>query len=131
MNKIKFSNFEIIPFDIWFLDRTKDFNDRKLLLGKTSKGKTIISLIETRIIDSQIFVDTKLGTKAEKIIKNEKNRVLYTRQQILSSKNGKPCGWTFGENVEIYNKKHQLITIKQKRCDYYGQKETIKTINHN
>ena len=51
MNKIKFSNIEIRPFDIWFLEDTKDFNERKLLLGSTSKGKTVVTLIENRKID--------------------------------------------------------------------------------
>jgi hypothetical protein len=128
MEKIKFSNEFIVPFDIWFLESTKDFNERKLLLGKTKKNKTVISLIEKRIIDAKIFVDTQSGSRAEKIIRTEKNRILYTRQEAIMSRKGKPYGWTYGENKEIHNNKGEVIAIKQKRCDYYGNSEIIKDV---
>ena len=83
MNKIIFSNVEIHPFDIWFLEDTRDFNERKLLLGRTSKGKTVVSLVEKRKTDLKVYIDTQAGLKAEKIIQNEKNRVIYTRQMLL------------------------------------------------
>lgn len=128
MNKIKFSNFEITPYDIWFLDGTKDFNDRKLLLGKTPKGKTVVSLVETRIVDLKVYVDTQSGLKAEKIIQNEKNRVLYTRQEVLLSRKGKPYGWTYGDNREIHNRKGEVVAIRQYRSDSYGNSELVKEI---
>lgn len=128
MEKIKFSNEFIVPFDIWFLESTKDFNERKLLLGKTKKNKTVISLIEKRIIDARIFVDTQSGSRAEKIIRTEKTRILYTRQEAIMSRKGKPYGWTYGENKEIHNNKGEVIAIKQKRCDYYGNSEIIKDV---
>lgn len=128
MNKIKFSNTEIIPFDIWFLDCTKDFEDRKLLLGKTSKGKTVVSLVETRITDLKIFIDTQSGLKAERIIQNEKNRVKYTRQEVLFAKKGKPYGWTYGDNREIHNRKGEVVAIRQYRTDNSGNSELLKEI---
>ena len=126
MEKIKFSNEFIVPLDIWFLESTKDFNERKLLLGKTKKNKTVISLIEKRIADAKIFVDTQSGSKAERIIRIEKSRILYTRQEAIMSRKGKPYGWTYGENKEIHNNKGEIIAIKQKRCDYYGNSEIVK-----
>ena len=125
MNKIRFSNIEITPYDIWFLDGTKDFNDRKLLLGKTPKGKTVVSLVETRMTDLKVFIDTQSGFKAEKIIKNEKNRVLYTRQEVLLSRKGKPLGWIFGSNKEV-RKKGKVAAIRQYACDFYGNSQLIK-----
>lgn len=126
MEKIRFSNNNIIPYDIWFLESIKDFNERKLLLGRTKKNKVVISLIEKRIIDGRVFVDVQCGAKAEKIINTEKNRILYTRQQALFSRKGKPYGWTYADNKEIHNNKGQVISIRQKRCDYYGNSEVIK-----
>ena len=128
MEKIKFSNEFIAPLDIWFLESTKDFNERKLLLGKTKKNKTVISLIEKRIADARIFIDTQSGNKAERIIHIEKNRILYTRQDVIMSRKGKPYGWTYGENKEIHNSKGEIITIRQKRCDYYGNSEIVNEI---
>lgn len=126
MEKIKFSNCYIIPLDVWFLESTKDFNERKLLLGKTQNNKTVVSLVEKRIVDGKVFVDVQSGAKAEKIIHNERNRVLYTRQEALLSKKGKPYGWTYGENKEIHNSKGEVIAIRQKRCDYFGNSEIVK-----
>lgn len=126
MEKIKFSNSYIIPMDVWFLEGTRDFNERKLLIGKTQKGKTVISLVEKRIVDGKVFVDVQSDAKAEKIIHNEKSRVLYTRQEALMSRKGKPCGWTYGENKEIHNNKGEIIAIRQKRCDYFGNSELVK-----
>lgn len=128
MEKIIFSNTEIVPYDIWFLDNTKDFCERKLLLGKTKKNKTVVSLVETRIADSKVFRDVQISSKAEKIIQNERTRVLYTRQELLFSRKGKPFGWTYGENKEVKNRKGEIVSIKQLRCDYYGQKELISTV---
>ena len=54
--------------------------------------------------DLKVFIDTQSGFKAEKIIKNEKNRVLYTRQEVLLSRKGKPLGWIFGSNKEVRKK---------------------------
>lgn len=129
MNKIKFSNFTINPYDIWFLEGTKDFCNRKLLLGRTpQKHKTVVSLIETRIADAKVFVDTQAGLKAEKIIHNERSRILYTRQDVILSKKGKPYGWIYGDNREVRNKKGEVISIKQYSCDNFGNSELVKQI---
>ena len=128
MNKIRFSNIEITPYDIWFLEGTKYFNDRKLMLGKTPKGKTVVSLVETRMTDLKVFIDTQSGFKAEKIIKNEKNRVLYTRQEVLLSRKGEPYGWIYGVNVQIRNKKGVVSQLRQYSSDFHGNRTLVKKI---
>lgn len=128
--QIIYKNQKFVCLDVWFLENIKDFEDRKLFLGKTKSGATIISLIETRTIDGKKFIDTQFGKKALKIIENEKPRVQYTRLEVLSSKRGKPYGWTYGENIEVKNNKGEIISIRQKRCDYFGQKEIINEIRY-
>ena len=128
MNKIIFSNVEIHPFDTWFLEDTRDFNERKLLLGRTSKGKTVVSLVEKRKTDLKVYIDTQAGLKAEKIIQNEKNRVIYTRQELIFSKKGKPYGWTYGDNREVRNKNGTIVEIRQYRSDNFGNSELVKRI---
>ena len=128
MNKTIFSNVEIHPFDIWFLEDTRDFNERKLLLGRTSKGKTVVSLVEKRKTDLKVYIDTQAGLKAEKIIQNEKNRVIYTRQELIFSKKGKPYGWTYGDNREVRNKNGTIVEIRQYRSDNFGNSELVKRI---
>lgn len=128
MDNIKFSNTSIIPYDVWFLENTKDFCERKLLLGKTKKDKVVVSLIETRINDARVYVDTQTGDKAEKIIHKERSRILYTRLEMIFSRKGKPFGWTYGDNREVRNKKGEVIAIKQFRSDDYGNSELVKEI---
>ncbi len=123
--KIKFSNEYLIPYDVWFLDSTNEFDERKLLLAKTKKNKTVVSLIETRTLDKKVFIDTQCGIKAEKIIQNEKSRIQYTRQDVIMSRKGKPYGWTYGDNKEIHNNKGEVIAIRRRRCDYYGNSEIV------
>lgn len=123
--KIKFSNENLIPYDIWFLDSTKDFHERKLLLARTKKNKTVVSLVETRIADNKVFIDTQSGIRAEKIIQDEKSRIQYTRQDVIMSRKGKPYGWTYGDNKEIHNNKGEVISIRRRRCDYYGNSEIV------
>ena len=115
-------------YDIWFLEDTRDFNERKLLLGRTSKGKTVVSLVEKRKTDLKVYIDTQAGLKAEKIIQNEKNRVIYTRQELIFSKKGKPYGWTYGDNREVRNKNGTIVEIRQYRSDNFGNSELVKRI---
>lgn len=63
-------------------------------------------------------------------VHNYKNldRKLFTSDDIKIRK-GKPYGWTYGENVEIHDKQGNVVQVKQKRCDYFGQKETINTVD--
>ena len=41
------------------------------------------------------------------------------------SRKGKPYGWTYGSNKEIHNNKGEVISIRRRRCDYYGNSEIV------
>ena len=114
---------------IWFLADISGFVERKLYIFEIfdKKTKFITVLIEKDKLTNKIFTQKNSGKNATDIIEREKFRKLFTSDEIKIRK-GKPCGWTYGENVEIHNCKGEIISIKQKRCDYFGQKETIKTI---
>lgn len=114
---------------IWFLADIGSFTERKLYIFEffDKKTKFITVLIEKDKLTNEVFTQKDSGKKATDIIEREKLRKLFTSDDIKIQK-GKPCGWTYGENVEIHNRKGEIISIKQKRCDYFGQRETIKTI---
>ena len=114
--------------DVWYLENIKDFEKRKIIVGEY-RGNLTACLIETRKTDGSVFSQTEFGKKAYKILENEQNRLLYKRSEYIKSRKGKPYGWTYGENVEVKNSKGEIIAIRQKRCDYYGQKEIIKEIS--
>lgn len=115
---------------IWFLAELNNFTERKLYIFEyiDKKVKTITVLIEKDKLTGEVFTQRNKGQKAYNIIEQEKIRILFTSDDIKVQK-GKPYGWTYGENKEIHNRKGQVIAIKQKACDYYGQKETIKCVD--
>lgn len=117
--------------DTWFLCETNQFKNRKLLIGKCPVcQKNIAKLIETRIIDEKVFVQTFFGKNSiEKLCEKLNHQVIITAQQITIKKNS-PFGFCFGVNKEIHNNKGQLILTRQKRCDWYNQLETVKNIIH-
>ena len=79
-------------------------------------------------ITNEVYSQKNSGKNALEIIERERIRKLYTSDDIRIQK-GKPYGWTYGENKEIHNRKGEVIAIKQNRCDYFGQKETINTVD--
>jgi len=114
---------------IWFLADLKNFTERKLYIfeiyGKKSKYITILQ--EKNKLTNEVFSQKNSGQNALDIIERENVRKLYTSEDIRIHK-GKPFGWIYGENKEIHNKKGQVIAIRQSRCDYFGQKEIINTV---
>ena len=119
---------KIKPSEVWFLSDTKDCSNRILHIGVCPRClKELTCLIETSKTENKTYNNTKSGKKALKEIELCRLDKLYTSND-LRIKKGKPCGWTYGENIEIHNNKGEVIAIKQKRCDYFGQKEVIKKI---
>lgn len=115
---------------IWFLAELNNFTERKLYIFEfiDKKVKTITVLVEKDKLTGEIFSQKSKGQQAKDVIEREKIRILFTSDDIKVQK-GKPFGWIYGENKEIHNKKGQVIAIKQKACDYFGQKETIKCVD--
>ena len=115
---------------IWFLSDINGFTERKLyifeVIGKTTKVITVLE--EKNNITNEVYQQKSTGQKALDIIEREQIRKLYTSDDIKIQK-GRPYGWCYGENIEVHNRKGEVIAIKQNRCDFFEQKETIITIN--
>lgn len=115
---------------IWFLADLNNFTERKLYIFEfiDQKVKIITVLVEKDKLTGEVFSQRNKGQKANDIIERERIRILFTSDDIKVQK-GKPYGWIYGENKEIHNRKGQVVTIKVKACDFYGQKGTVKCIN--
>lgn len=116
---------------IWFLAEIDGFTERKLYIFEIyckKKTKYVTVLVEKNKLTNEVFSQKNSGNNAEKIIAREQLRKLFTSDDIKIQK-GNPYGWTYGENVEIHDRKGNVVQIKQKRCDYFGQKETINTVD--
>ena len=124
---ISMGNKKIKHKIIWFLADLNSFSERKLYIFEISETKKVVVLCETDKLKELKFIQKFKGKPALKLLEREKIRLLYTSDDIKIKK-GKPFGWTYGENIEIHNCKGEVIKIKQNRCDYFGQKETIKII---
>lgn len=69
--------------DIWFLFDLPDFERRELRIGICPKCQhKVAELIETRKTDGKVFYQVATRRKAERLIAQEKVRVLYTAQDV-------------------------------------------------
>lgn len=111
--------------DVWFLKDIKNFEARKLIIGLCSKcHRPVVTLIEKRISDGQVFQDENItGNDAVKIINRESKRALCRYFKVDTNS---LCGWVYGVNTEIKNKKGDVTQIRQYSSDFYGKKKIIK-----
>ena len=119
-------NRQIKNGEIWILKDIKGFTSRKLFIGRCSFCKELaIDLIETRISDNKIFINQLTGIEAVKTIYREKKRKLTVIPDI---KTNNLYGWIYGHNVQIRNKKGDVVQIRQYASDFKGNKALTKKI---
>ena len=126
---IEHCSMKFRPEEIWFLKNKGLFANRKIEIGicPVCENK-VVRFVETRISDGKVFVDVLRKRKAEKCLKENKPDILYT--SLDSFQSGKKClfGFRYGEGKETVNKKTGEVTIVQKACDWYGNKEVVRKI---
>ena len=111
--------------DIYYLEETDLYNNRKLLIGFCPIcKKPVAELIETSFI-GKIEQKTFSGIKANKLMQKLSNQILYSMRECNYLRfKAKPYGWKYGVNKEV--KKNGKSFIKQYAKDFYGNKELIK-----
>lgn len=128
--KINHCNNDFNSYDVWFLYDNATDKNRRLLLGKCPVcRKDVVALIEERKSDGRIFVQKEVGLNATKLIDDaiRKKDVVYSESELkIKQGNGAPLGLCYGDNREIKNNKGEVVRIRVKRCDWYGQSEVIK-----
>ncbi len=128
--KINHCNNNFNSYDVWFLYDNATDKNRRLLLGKCPVcHKDICCLVETRKSDDRIFIQKEVGEKAVKLIDDAilKADVVYSESELkIKQGKGSPFGLCYGDNKEIHNNKGEVVKIRVKRCDWYGQDEIIK-----
>ena len=113
--------------DIYFLHETALYTRRELSFGFCPIcGKPVSELRKTRfdgVIEREYFV----GIKASDIVYELKDQINYSMKECNYMKfKSKPYGWKYGINKQV--KINGKERIKQYACDFYGNKEIIKTI---
>ena len=117
------------PHETWFLIDTKDFTNRKFHLGTCPVcGKGFGALIETRLSDGKTFTDVVWGTRLDSLSEKLIKQVNYTSEDVKKFRTSL-YGLCYGENQEIHNSKGDIIEIRQKSCDFFGNKKIILSIS--
>ena len=114
-------------FRIWLLQDIKGFTDRELFISRCNKCKQIsVVLKEKRTSDNKIFINKiNCEKNALRTLTRESRRVI---REIVDVDFRSLNGWVYGTNVEIRNKKNQVVQIRQYSTDFNQNKHLIKKI---
>lgn len=114
------------PKEIKFLINNDYFTHRRIEVGNCPKCEKLIArLVEKRVTDGQWFDTTYTKGKAEKLLKDYATDVDYTSLSFPKP-NKTLYGFRYGENYEKVNKTTGEVTVIQKACDFFGNKEEVK-----
>ena len=113
--------------DIYYLYETAMYTTRKLSIGFCPIcGKPVAEICKIRfdgVMEREYFV----GIKANDIVRNLQDEIDYSATECNYRKmKSKPFGWKYGLNKAV--KVRGQEKIKQYACDFYGNKEVIKTV---
>lgn len=113
--------------DIYYLSDTNFFSSRKLSIGFCPIcNKPVAELFEVRF-DGYINRASYSGIRANDIVLKLKDEIVYSMRECNYLRiKSKPFGWKYGINKD--GKKNGKACAKQYACDFYGNKELIKTI---
>ena len=107
------------PHEVWFLNDNEKFTHRRFYLATCPVCKKgLAKLVETRLLGGDL-----LEKYTDRLIKE----VRYTDQDLIKLKSV-PYGFCYGENQEVHNNKGDVIEIRQKKCDFFGNKQLLKKI---
>ena len=113
--------------EIYYLKETNLYVRRKLSIGFCPIcRKPVAELFEVRF-DGVVDTLTKVGIRANKLALKLEPEILYSMSECNYRRfKSKPYGWKYGINKSVKNKGKE--SLKQYACDFYGNKEVIKTI---
>ena len=113
--------------DIYYLKETNLYVTRKLSIGFCPIcQKPVAELVEISFTGSVQRI-RQSGFKAHELVMRLKKDVTYSLRECNYKKfKSKPYGWKYGINKSVKIKDKEKV--KQYACDFYGNKEVIKTI---
>ena len=118
---------KFIPREIYFLFDNTLSTKRKLSVGICPVCKKQVAEYTEVLFDGTINHITKAELKADKLVNELKNEISYAASECNYRKFvSKPFGWKYGVNKVYKNKNREVV--KQYACDFYGNKELIKTV---
>ncbi len=115
------------PDDVYYLRDNNLFSSRKLSIGFCPIcSKPVAELVEWRF-DGVINKVSTSGIRANDLMLSLRDEIVYSLREYNYSKfKTKPYGWVYGVNKSVKSGKREII--KQYACDFYGNKELIKSL---
>ena len=115
------------PEEILFLYDTQEYSHRRLEAGVCPGCNHFVArFVQTRIFDGYVVDETVSRRKANRLIAEHEKDVQYSSLDVIN-KNKTLYGFRYGENKEVRDRTTGEIKVVQKACDFYGNKEIIKT----
>lgn len=112
--------------ETWDLKPNKNFFNRRLEIGICPDCESdIVALIETRIEDNKLFIQTELEEKALNIMERSKKEVVRADKTVPK---GRLFGFVYGVNTERHNKYGKVTSYSQRACDWQGQRVLVRTV---
>ena len=110
--------------DIYYLKDNDISTTRILAIGFCPICKKPVAELTEYTFAGGINKVSAAGIQAQHLVMNYNSEILYSMKEMNYRKfKYKPFGWKFGVNKEYKNGK-----VYQYACDFYGNKELIKTI---
>ena len=116
------------PDDIYYLRETNLYIYRMLTIGFCPIcGKPVAEIYHVRF-DGVPERFSWAGVDANDAMAKYSDEILYSMKEVNYRKfKSKPFGWKYGINRSHKNNKTGKEVVKQFACDFYGNKELIKT----
>ena len=116
------------PDDIYYLQDTYLYTSRRLAVGLCPVcSKPIAELIQ-EMFNGDTIRQAAVGIKANNMLYEHKEEILYSMKECNYQKfKSKPFGWKYGINKNGKSKGQNIV--KQYACDFYGNKELVKTLS--
>lgn len=116
--------------NVLILKDIKNFTGRKVYYAHCpSCSQLVLTLVEKDVNSGKIFVNENIsGRAAEKILTREYKRAVTIFPNI---KYDSLYGWIYGHNVQIKNKKGQVVRLRQYASDFKGNRKLVKSLSVN
>ncbi len=114
------------PDDVYYLRDNDLFSSRKLSIGFCPIcSKPVAELSEWRF-DGVMNKTSVSGVRANDLMLGLREEIVYSLREYNYSKfKSKPFGWVYGVNKSVKSGRRELT--KQYACDFYGNKELVKS----
>ena len=121
---------EFKPEDVYYLKETNLYTFRMFKIGFCPIcAKPVAEIYQIRF-DGVPERNSWAGIEANEAMIKYSGDILYSMSQVNYQKfKSKPFGWKYGINRSYKNNKTGKETVNQYACDFYGNKELIKTLS--